>query len=94
MERLGDVGWRPLPPEHIDNYVDWRGLKGLLRRDFEVVRTTTRLPMGQRGILRLVNSAKLNGAVERMVSRAWLTRAKEWAGCGLTRIVLARKRSR
>ena len=59
---------------------------------FRFVRATTLLPMGHRGILRLVNSAKLNRLVELVVSRSALTRFKEWAGFGLTTIVVARKK--
>lgn len=92
MERLGDVGWVPLPPEHIDAFLDIPGLKRLLRTRFRILRMTTVLPMGHSGILRLVNSPKLNRLLELVFSRRTLTALKERAGFGLTTIVLAQKR--
>ncbi len=83
----------PLPPEHIDRFLTIRDLKRLLRPYFEVVDIRTRLPMGHRGVLRMVNSEKLNSALERLIPRRWLTALKERAGLGMTVIVLARKRA-
>ncbi len=93
MDRSADVGWAPQPPEHIERYLDMKGLKRLLRSHFRVLRSTTILPMGQGGILRLINSYKVNTALEFLIPRQYLTALKERAGFGYKLIVLAQKRS-
>jgi len=93
VDRLGDAGSAPLPSELIEHFVDGRGLKGLLRPRFDVVRMTTHVPLGNAGILRLVNSSKLNRALGSVVSPRYLERLKEWAGFGYTLVAVARKRS-
>ena len=93
MERLGEHGWEPGPPEHIERWLDRAALYRLLRPRFEILRFTSILPMGTGGILRLVNSAKLNRALQRVIPEARLRGFKEWAGLGYTLIVLARKRA-
>jgi SAM-dependent methyltransferase len=92
MDRLGEAHWAPLPPEHIETFLDIRGLKRLLRPHFHVLRSTTVIPTGHRGILRLINSVKLNRALEVLIPRHCLEALKERAGLGLTIIVLAQKR--
>lgn len=92
MDRLGRMNWAPLPPEHIEIFLDRRALRRLLRPYFDVVRMTTVLPMGHGGILRLVNSHRLNRALKAVVPRAALVGWKERLGLGLSIIVLARKR--
>src|SRR6202011_3628857 len=52
--------WAPIPSGHIEQWLTRRELKRLLRPYFQVLRTTTAVPMGHGGILRLVNSTKLN----------------------------------
>jgi len=93
MERLGDAGWDATPPEHIEQWLDRRSLLRLLEPQFEILRFTSILPMGQRGILRVVNSARLNRALSYVIPEARLTALKERAGLGYTLIVLARKRT-
>jgi SAM-dependent methyltransferase len=92
MDRLGEGQWAPLPPEHIETFLDIRGLKRLLRTHFHVIRSTTVIPIGHRGILRLINSVKLNRVLEVLIPRHYLMTLKERAGLGLTIIVLAQKR--
>ena len=92
MERLGDLGWDATPPEHLERWLDRKSLMRLLRSRFEILRFTSILPMGQRGILRLVNSTMLNRALNLVMPEARLRALKEWAGLGYTLIVLARKR--
>jgi 2-polyprenyl-3-methyl-5-hydroxy-6-metoxy-1,4-benzoquinol methylase len=92
MDRLGDAGWDATPPEHIEQWLDRKSLSGLLAPRFEILRLTSILPMGQRGILRLVNSARLNRALGLAVSPSRIRAFKERAGLGYTLIVLARKR--
>jgi 2-polyprenyl-3-methyl-5-hydroxy-6-metoxy-1,4-benzoquinol methylase len=92
MDRLGDVGWETTPPEHLEFWLDKKALLRLLRPRFEILHFTSILPIGQQGLLRLVNSEKLNGALRRVIPEARLRTWKERAGFGYTLIVLARKR--
>jgi 2-polyprenyl-3-methyl-5-hydroxy-6-metoxy-1,4-benzoquinol methylase len=92
MDRLGDLGWDATPPEHIEQWLDRKDLLRLLQPRFDVLRSTSILPMGTRGILRLVNSARLNRIVSAVVPEAKVRELKERAGLGYTLIVLARKR--
>jgi 2-polyprenyl-3-methyl-5-hydroxy-6-metoxy-1,4-benzoquinol methylase len=83
----------PDPPQHIKQWLDIRALKHLLRPRFRVLRTTTVLPMGHWGLLRLINSVKVNAALEWLIPEPYLETLKEWAGFGYTLIVLAQKRA-
>ena len=85
--------WAPIPPGHIEQWLSRGALKRLLRPHFRVLRTTTVVPMGHGGILRLVNSPKLNWALGPLFSAERIEAFKEWAGFGWTQIVLAQKRS-
>ena len=82
----------PDPPEHIKQWLTVKEIKRLLQPNFHVLDMTTVIPMGSRGLLKLVNSYKVNAALRRLFSRARLDAIKEWAGFGYTRIVLARKK--
>jgi len=84
--------WAPIPPGHIEQWLSRGGLKRLLRPRFRVLRTTTAVPMGRRGILRFVNSTKVNWLLGRLFSAQRIEAMKEWAGFGWTQIVLAQKR--
>jgi 2-polyprenyl-3-methyl-5-hydroxy-6-metoxy-1,4-benzoquinol methylase len=85
--------WNPIPPGHIEQWLSRTALKRLLRPHFRVLRTTTVVPIGHGGILRLVNSTKMNRALERLFSTERIESFKEWAGFGWTQIVLAQKES-
>jgi 2-polyprenyl-3-methyl-5-hydroxy-6-metoxy-1,4-benzoquinol methylase len=80
------------PREHIKQWLDLRDLRSLLRPEFRILRTTTAIPMGDRGILRLVNSHKLNVMLRWLFPQRQVDTLKEWLGFGGTRIVLAQKR--
>jgi len=86
------VDFPPQPPAHIERWLTMRQLKRLLRPRFHVLRSMTILPMGHRGILRLVNSCKINAALGLVVSWPRLEAFKERLGLGYTLIVLAQKR--
>src|SRR5207245_6099173 len=58
MERWDHGG--PDPDGHIKLYPNRREFKRMLRRRFQVLRTTNMIPVGNRGFLRFVNSYKLN----------------------------------
>jgi SAM-dependent methyltransferase len=92
MDRLEDLGWEVTPPEHLELWLDRRSLLRLLKPRFRVLRLTSINPMGRRGILRLVNSTRLNRALGLVIPQNRLTSLKERAGLGYTLVVLARRR--
>jgi 2-polyprenyl-3-methyl-5-hydroxy-6-metoxy-1,4-benzoquinol methylase len=85
--------WPAQPPGHIEQWLSQRALKRLLQPRFRVLRSTTAVPLGNRGILRVVNSPKVTGALAALLSSERATALKEWAGFGWTQIVLAQKQS-
>ncbi len=89
MERV-DFG--PDPREHIKQWLDMRTLKQLLVPHFKVLRTTSILPMGHQGFLRLINSYKVNAALGLFIPQRYLEKLKERAGLGYSLIVLAKKK--
>ncbi|HVH69562.1 MAG TPA: hypothetical protein VNB49_00435, partial [Candidatus Dormibacteraeota bacterium] len=93
MERLGDVGWNVQPPQHIARQFSRRQLKRLLMGSgFTILKSFTIIPHGHRGILRLVNSHRLNSALEFLVAKRRLNAFKEKIGLGWQMIFLAQKR--
>lgn len=82
----------PQPPEHIEHWLDMRSFRRLLRSHFEIIRTTTVMPMGSRGVLRLVNSGRLQSLLRPLISPQTLTAAKERLGFGYNMIAVARRR--
>ncbi len=76
--------------------LDWLNmgdLKTLLRDRFSVLHTETVIPAGNRGILRLINSCRLNALIQRAMAEHYIVRLKEQMGLGKTLVVVARKRS-
>ena len=98
MERVRDsdglvgVGTED-PDEHIKNWVDIKGLERLLRPYFDVSRTTSVTPMGRRGILRIINSHKLNKSLSLLIPQSRLDALKERLFLGYTIIAMGQKRS-
>jgi 2-polyprenyl-3-methyl-5-hydroxy-6-metoxy-1,4-benzoquinol methylase len=92
-DRLGDLGWNVQPPQHIANQLSRKQLKKMLSPRFQVLHISTIIPHGQRGILRLVNSAKLNNAIGLIIPKHRLERLKEKAGFGWQMIFLAQKKA-
>jgi len=85
--------WGSDPKEHIKRWLTLGDLKRLVRPAFTVLQGTSIIPLGDRGFLRIVNSARLNRLLGRWIPRRRLEAAKEWAGWGYSVIVLARKRA-
>ncbi len=83
--------WPPQPPEHIEHWLSINDLKRLLRRRFRIGRTFSHVPLGNRGILRVINSPKVNAALGLLTGRRALERVKERAGYGYTLVALAQK---
>jgi len=92
MDRLGDVGWNVQPPQHIAVQLSRPQLKNMLAPYFHVRKAFTIIPHGKLGILRLINSYKLNSIVGRIVSREKLCSWKEKAGFGWQMIFVAQKK--
>jgi SAM-dependent methyltransferase len=63
----------------------------LTRNNFEVVRTYTVCPSGDKGFLRLLNSWKLNKLIGLVIPKQWLKRMKEAVGLGAVRIAVAKR---
>ncbi len=93
MDRLGDVGWNIQPSQHIANQLSRGQLKQMLASQFQVLRIKTIIPHGKLGILRFVNSYKLNSAARRFFSQETINRFKENVGFGWQMIFLAQKRA-
>jgi len=73
-------------------WVSMRELRALAAPHFDVVRAFTIQPNGHLGFLRIVNSARLNGVISRLISGATLESLKERSGLGQTLVMLARRR--
>jgi len=80
------------PTEILQDLLDMRELKDLLRADFEILAAETVHPSGRGSFLRFVNSRALDVALGAVLGRAGLRRLKEKLGLGDTLVVLARKR--
>jgi len=80
------------PPEHIENWLTMRSFRKLLRLQFAVLRTTTVMPTGSRGALRLINAPRLESMLSPLVSRARQHALKERLGLGYNLVALARKK--
>jgi len=93
IDRLGDVGWVKQPPQHIRQELSRNQLKKLLSPQFEVLGISTIIPHGHVGILRLVNSHKLNSLVRLFLPQTKINALKEKAGLGWQMIFLAQKKS-
>ena len=80
------------PDEHIKKWLDMKDLKRLLEPHFTVIRTTSVIPMGNRGWLRILNSSKLNKAVGWLISERRLEAIKGWMGIGYSIIAIGKKK--
>lgn len=78
-------------PGQLRDWLTMRRLRALVRPHFEIVEATTLVPGGDRGVLRLVGSYKLNRLAQLFVSEATVTRWKERLGFGQTLVLAARK---
>jgi 2-polyprenyl-3-methyl-5-hydroxy-6-metoxy-1,4-benzoquinol methylase len=89
-ERRNDVG--PPGPGQIRKWLSRSELKRLMKPHFKLVQFTTVLPTGNGGILRLVNSHKVNALLNHLISPETVRRIKEKLGFGQTHVVVAQKR--
>ncbi|HEY8507270.1 MAG TPA: class I SAM-dependent methyltransferase [Steroidobacteraceae bacterium] len=88
-ERRSDIA--PLQPGQVRRWLNRREVRELLRPRFEIVRMVTMDPAGHRGILRIVNSVKLDRLTHLLGLGDVARRAKEAMGFGDIIFVHARK---
>jgi 2-polyprenyl-3-methyl-5-hydroxy-6-metoxy-1,4-benzoquinol methylase len=81
----------PPAPGQLRHWVDRRELRELLEHEFEVLDLFSITPRANRGIMRLINSRKLNWPVRALVGDR-LEKLKEAMGLGWTLMALARSR--
>jgi SAM-dependent methyltransferase len=89
------MGWIGPPGEgQVRKWLTKRQLHALLAQTgFDVIDSRTVLPAGDTGVLRWVNSRKLNAPFVRVLGERRLVGIKEWLGLGQYRLVVARARS-
>jgi hypothetical protein len=83
----------PPEPGQLRRWVDKDELRRLLEPGFEIIELFSVTPKANRGLMRLVNSNRLNRPL-RAVFGNRVERFKEAMGLGWTLMALARKRSR
>jgi SAM-dependent methyltransferase len=97
MERMRDsdgVGVGDEDPEdHIKKWLNMKELKGIIEPYFNVLDSTSVIPMGHRGWLRIINSTKLARALSWFITPFRLDELKEQMGFGYSIIVLGQKKS-
>jgi 2-polyprenyl-3-methyl-5-hydroxy-6-metoxy-1,4-benzoquinol methylase len=89
FERRADIG----PPNGwIRKWVTMKALKSYLRPDFSIKHAITLEPEGHLGLLRVINSRRLNNYFDAVVGSSRVKHMKESAGFGQTIFVVAVKR--
>ena len=78
---------------HIKKWLSLHDLKRLLDPSFQQLTRRTVLPMGHKGVLRLVNSYKLNHGLQLFLAEEKLIDLKEQLGLGYTRVILYQKKT-
>lgn len=86
------AGVTPQAEGQIRQWLSPGELRRLVSDHFVVKRLTTFLPDGHLGFLRLVNSDRINGLLQRVFPSRTIQRAKEHLGLGQTIAVLAQRR--
>lgn len=80
-----------LGPAHIKKFLTIGEFKQLLRRRFHVVEVTSIIPIGQHGILRLINSHKFNRILRSSIPPRQLDALRGKLGLGYQLIAVARR---
>ncbi len=83
--------WDHGPESHIVQWLSMKELKSLLRSNFRILKSKTVIPIGDKGILRVVNSYKVGKLLRIFFSEESTKSFKERIGLGYTRLVLAKK---
>ncbi len=93
MNRLGSAdGGSHQSMGHIEKWLSTRQFKALVADYFDVLRVWTVTPVGNGGILRFVNSAKVTSLLAALLTPDRVRRLKERLGLGYTTLILARNR--
>jgi hypothetical protein len=75
----------------VSHWLSRRELHGLIQQaGLTMERSYTIMPRGNMGLLRIINSSRLNEVFGPRAA-AMFRRLKEWAGLGQYRVVIARK---
>lgn len=90
LERRDDV--MSPGPGQVRRWLNRSELASLLTPDFRILGLTSLEPEGRGGVLRLVNSSKLNRPLAAVLGRDRLRRWKEASGLGQTLLVVAEKK--
>jgi len=93
IDRLGDQAFAGQPKGHIQKSLDIKSVRHLLKPHFRTLRETSLVPIGNGGILRLINSHKLNAVIGLVISAPYREALKERALLGYNLIVVAQKSS-
>jgi SAM-dependent methyltransferase len=90
------ISWVGPPAEgQVRKWLSRSALHSLLERgSFNLLRSYTVLPAGDRGILWFLNSRRLNLVARLVVPETWIRRAKELCGLGQYRIAVAQYANR
>lgn len=88
LQRFNDVP--PPAPGQLRRWVDRQELRDLLQPHFEIEKVFSVTPKANRGVMRLINSRKLNQPIRAVVGDR-VERLKEAMGLGWTLMALARK---
>lgn len=83
--------WDHGPSAHITDFLSMKEIRKLLTGGFRIIKSTTIIAIGDKGILRLVNSARINRALRALFTQKAIDRCKGFMGCGYTRVLLAQK---
>jgi 2-polyprenyl-3-methyl-5-hydroxy-6-metoxy-1,4-benzoquinol methylase len=81
----------PPSPSQVRKWLTPRTLRKILEPEFEIIQLTSVYPDGHKGILRIVNSPRVNGLVARVVPQVQLDAMKERMLLGMTLMALAQK---
>lgn len=96
MERMRDVDGIGVgdedPEAHIKKWLSMKELKAIIKPYFNVLDSTSVIPMGHRGCLRIINSTKLARVLCWFMTSAQLDKWKELMGFGYSIIVLGQKK--
>lgn len=88
--RRSEIG--PPPPDQPQHWLSIRQMRELLADDFAIRSLETMDPRGDQGILRLVNSPKVNMMLGALFSEASVRRWKEARGWGSGVVIVAERR--
>jgi|SRR5580658_3565522 2-polyprenyl-3-methyl-5-hydroxy-6-metoxy-1,4-benzoquinol methylase len=89
-DRRSDI--KPPMPGQLRSWLSRKVLMRLVEKYFTVLQETTVAPRGDKGILAIINSSKVNRVLNKLFSPAAVIRAKEKMGLGDRRVLLGRRK--